>query len=260
MNIGNLCTPRAAGSEFRAWFVPRAPARRSPPERAAGARSRLARASSPRSRRPWTRHVSLLLASSERGLLTTMGTPDGAKDVGGAAASAEPFMRSDDAAGSTYELAKLCVLGLTLAPLRLVLWLGLVLPMYGVCRLVCESLSPQPPLYICAGLCAAITTRIRTHMGGRRRSWASAFLGTSDWESYGAADSGIARLLAMLRHPPIWIERADPVAVGCGGCTSRVQPRLLARHPGQSHSPSSSYSVLLSAGVKQAKLQRQRWC
>lgn len=70
-----------------------------------------------------------------------MGTPEELLDPGGPAASAEPFMRSDDAAGSAYELAKLTILGLTLAPLRLVLWLGLVLPMYGACRLICECQS-----------------------------------------------------------------------------------------------------------------------
>ena len=77
-----------------------------------------------------------------------MGTPDDVTDASGPAASAEPFMRCDDAAGSTYELAKLCFLGLTLAPLRLILWLGLVLPMYGVCRLVCESWPPPPQLCV----------------------------------------------------------------------------------------------------------------
>ena len=73
-----------------------------------------------------------------------MGTPDDVTDASGPAASAEPFMRCDDAAGSTYELAKLIFFGLTLAPLRVILWLGLVLPMYGVCRVVCESWPPPP--------------------------------------------------------------------------------------------------------------------
>lgn len=45
-----------------------------------------------------------------------------------------PFERTDDAAGSAWELAKLVVLGCTLAPLRLLLWLATVAPMYGLCR------------------------------------------------------------------------------------------------------------------------------
>ena len=58
-------------------------------------------------------------------------------------------MRFDDAAGSTYELTKLCVLGLTLAPLRLILWVVLVLPMYGICRLVCECCRLLCLLHAC---------------------------------------------------------------------------------------------------------------
>ena len=76
--------------------------------------------------------------TGERGRLTAMGTSDETEDTEGPAASAEPFMRSDDAAGSAYELTKLTVLGLTLAPLRLILWVATVLPMYAACRLICE--------------------------------------------------------------------------------------------------------------------------
>ena len=73
-----------------------------------------------------------------------MGTPDEADAIVGPAPSAAPFMRSDDAAGSAYEVAKLVLLGLTLAPLRLVLWVALVVPMYGVCRLACASPAATP--------------------------------------------------------------------------------------------------------------------
>lgn len=108
----------------------------------------------------------MALQSVWRGLLTTMGTPDEATDGAGPAASAEPFMRSDDAAGSTYELVKLCVLGLTLAPLRLVLWVGLVLPMYGVCRVVCESRLHEYLLASVPGLSVAFAMGVRMGADG----------------------------------------------------------------------------------------------
>ena len=48
-----------------------------------------------------------------------------------------PFQRSDDATNSRYELAKLVVLGCTLAPLRVVIWASVILPMYLACRVAC---------------------------------------------------------------------------------------------------------------------------
>ena len=41
---------------------------------------------------------------------------DKVSSSGGPAASAEPFLRYDDAAGNVYELVKLAVLSVTLAP------------------------------------------------------------------------------------------------------------------------------------------------
>jgi 1-acyl-sn-glycerol-3-phosphate acyltransferase len=46
----------------------------------------------------------------------------------------EPFERADDAARSCYELGKLVLLGITLAPLRVVAWVAVVLPLYALCR------------------------------------------------------------------------------------------------------------------------------
>lgn len=63
-------------------------------------------------------------------------------DGGPPPAGSGPFVRSDHAAGSFWEVSKLALLGLTVAPLRLVLWLALVWPIYPLCRAMCTS--PQP--------------------------------------------------------------------------------------------------------------------
>ena len=68
---------------------------------------------------------------------------------------------------------------------------------------------------------------------GRRLSWASTLLGAIDRASDGPADSGAARVLAVLRHPAVRIKRTHAVAVGRESCANCFQPRLLARHSGQ---------------------------
>ena len=57
-------------------------------------------------------------------------------------AGSAPFVRTDNAAGSWYELTKLAVLGLTLAPIRIVLWFVFVCPLYVACRIACMLLYP----------------------------------------------------------------------------------------------------------------------
>ena len=76
-----------------------------------------------------------------------MSAQDGQRSADWPGPTAAPFTRSDDAAGDPYEVAKLVLLGLTLAPARLILWLGLVLPLYCLCRMLRAQDTPLlPPL------------------------------------------------------------------------------------------------------------------
>ena len=82
-----------------------------------------------------------------------MSVQDGQRSADWPGPTASPFTRSDDAAGHPYELAKLVLLGLTLAPARLILWLGLVLPLYGLCRLLRAHHAPLPCPSPCPSPC-----------------------------------------------------------------------------------------------------------